>query len=131
MVIFYETDVLGGPGGEFPALQRVDGPIKRTPRDFALPGWTDDLLTKYRGGKLDVRRKRSRPTVGFCGYAPPLGMPLGKAKLKESVRWVLNRTGTIRYVQPGYRVANPPPGSAGGLLRPGSGPAASAAERTC
>jgi hypothetical protein len=76
----------------------------RTPRDFALPGWTEDLLTKYRGGKLEVRRKRPRPTVGFCGYAPPLGTPLGKAMIKESVRWVLNRTGTIRYVRavPGY-----------------------------
>ena len=72
---------------------------RRTPRDFALPGWTEDLVTKYRGGKLDVRRKRPRPTVGFCGYAPPLGMPLGKGKIKESVRWILNRTGTIRYVQ--------------------------------
>jgi hypothetical protein len=26
-------------------------------------------------------------------------MPLGKGKIKESVRWILNRTGTIRYVQ--------------------------------
>jgi hypothetical protein len=105
VVIFYESDVLM----EVPAENSlVFGPSlyrsRRTSRDFAFPGWTEDLLTKYRGGKLDVRRKRPRPTVGFCGYAPPLGMPLGKGKIKESVRWVLNRTGTIRYVQavPGY-----------------------------
>jgi hypothetical protein len=100
VVIFYESDVLR----EVPVENSlVFGTSlyrsRRTPRDFALPGWTEDLLTKYRGGKLDVRRKRPRPTVGFCGYAPPLGMPLGKAKIKESARWVLNRTGTIRYVQ--------------------------------
>jgi hypothetical protein len=105
VVIFYESDVLM----EVPVENSlVFGPSlyrsRRTPRDFALPGWSEDLLTKYRGGKLDVRRKRPRPTVGFCGYAPPLRMPLGKGKIKESVRWVLNRTGTIRYVQavPGY-----------------------------
>jgi hypothetical protein len=105
VVIFYESDVLM----EVPVENSlVFGPSlyrsRRTPRDFALPGWSEDLLTKYRGGKLDVRRKRPRPTVGFCGYAPPLGMPLGKGKIKESVRWILNRTGTIRYVQavPGY-----------------------------
>jgi hypothetical protein len=100
VVIFNENDVVM----EVPVENSlVFGPSlyrsRRTPRDFALPGWTEDLLTKYRGGKLDVRRKRPRPTVGFCGYAPPLGMPLGKLKIKESVRWVLNRTGTIRYVQ--------------------------------
>jgi Exostosin family len=100
VVIFYESDVLR----EVPVENSlVFGASlyrsRRNPRDFALPGWTEDLLTKYRGGKLDVRRKRPRPTVGFCGYAPPLGMPLGKAKIKESARWVLNRTGTIRYVQ--------------------------------
>jgi Exostosin family len=100
MVIFYESDVLM----EVPVENSlVFGASmyrsRRTPRDFALPGWTEDLLTKYRGGKLDVRRKRPRPTVGFCGYAPPLGMPLGKAKIKENVRWILNRTGTIRYMR--------------------------------
>jgi Exostosin family len=105
VVIFYDPDVLMEVPVENSlvfgsSLQRS----RRTPRDFAFPGWTEDLLTKYRGGKLDVRRKRPRPTVGFCGYAPPLGMPLGKGQIKESVRWVLNRTGAIRYVQavPGY-----------------------------
>ena len=100
VVIFYEPDVLM----EVPVEKSLMFGAslyrsRRSPRDFALPGWTEDPLTKYRGGKLDVRRKRPRPTVGFCGFAPPLGMPLGKGKIKESVRWVLNRTGTIRYVQ--------------------------------
>jgi hypothetical protein len=100
VVIFYESDVLMEVPVENSLLFGASMyRSRRTPRDFALPGWTEDLVTKYRGGKLDVRRKRPRPTVGFCGYAPPLGMPLGKGKIKESVRWILNRTGTIRYVQ--------------------------------
>jgi Exostosin family len=100
VVIFYESDVLVEVPVENSLLFGTSMyRSRRTPRDFALPGWTEDLLTKYRGGKLDVRRKRPRPTVGFCGYAPPLGMPLSKAKVKESARWILNRTGTIRYVQ--------------------------------
>jgi Exostosin family len=100
VVIFYESDLLEEVPVENSLLFGASlHRSRRTPRDFALPGWTEDLVTKYLGGKLDVRRKRPRPTVGFCGYAPPLGMPLGKGKIKESVRWILNRTGTIRYVQ--------------------------------
>jgi hypothetical protein len=100
VVIFHEGDVLKEVPVENSLLFGTSMyRSRRSPRDFALPSWTEDLLTKYRGGKLDVRRKRPRPTVGFCGYAPPLGMPLGKGKIKESVRWILNRTGTIRYVQ--------------------------------
>jgi len=105
VVIFYESDVLVGVPVENSLLFGASlYRSRRTSRDFALPGWTEDLVGKYQGGKLDVRRKRPRPTVGFCGYAPPLKMPLGKGKIKESVRWILNRTGTIRYVQtvPGY-----------------------------
>jgi Exostosin family len=35
--------------------------------------------------------------VGFCGFAPPLGMPWSRTKAKEAMRWVLNRTGLLRF----------------------------------
>ena len=38
----------------------------RSPDEFALPGFHEDLLT-YCGGKVNVRPKSARPTVGFCG----------------------------------------------------------------
>ena len=40
---------------------------KRTPRELAVPGFTDDLLAEY-GRELIPRDKQARATVGFCGY---------------------------------------------------------------
>jgi hypothetical protein len=98
VAIFYETDLMR-PVPIRDAL--VFGPsVVRSQRDgrtFAIPGWTDDLLAKYREGALSIRSKRDRPSVGFCGFAPPLGLPVGKEKLKEALRWALTRTGAIRY----------------------------------
>jgi hypothetical protein len=97
IVIFYESDVVQ----EVP----VDGALvfasslyrsTRRPNEVAMPAWTEDLLSTYAGGRVSVRKKRGRPTVGFCGYAPPLGMPWGRPKLKELARWALARTGLIR-----------------------------------
>jgi hypothetical protein len=101
VVVFYETDL----------RQRI--PFKhllfctdlaRSTRgfnQFALPGWSEDLLSKYRGGEVAIRAKQPRPTVGFCGYAPPVGMPLGLAKAKEVVRYTLGRTRVLRFVPVG------------------------------
>jgi hypothetical protein len=94
VVVFYESDVLQ----EVP----VEGALvfgtslyrsRRKPNEFAVPGWTEDLLSRYAGGQVTIRRKPAKPTVGFCGYAPPLRMPWGKAKLKEMARWAIARTG--------------------------------------
>lgn len=41
---------------------------RRTAREFALPGFHDDLLDHV-GGRLPVREKTRRPVVGFCGVA--------------------------------------------------------------
>ena len=38
-----------------------------TPRELAMPGFTDDLLREYQG-EWAPRAKPERPTVGFCGY---------------------------------------------------------------
>jgi hypothetical protein len=59
---------------------------RRRPNEFAQPAWADDLLVRFRGARLSTRPKAARPTVGFCGYAPPHGLPLGRQWLKEQVR---------------------------------------------
>lgn len=43
---------------------------RRRPHEFAQPAWSEDLLERYWGGELQVRPKRERPVVGFCGNAP-------------------------------------------------------------
>ncbi len=41
----------------------------RKPNDFAMPAWSEDFLKKYFGSKLSIRQKKSKPVVGFCGFA--------------------------------------------------------------
>jgi hypothetical protein len=59
---------------------------RRRPNEFAQPAWADDLLVRFRGARVSIRPKAARPTVGFCGYAPPHGLPLGRQWLKEQAR---------------------------------------------
>ena len=40
---------------------------KLTPREFAMPGFTEDLLVEW-GEEVIPRGKQERGTVGFCGY---------------------------------------------------------------
>jgi hypothetical protein len=40
---------------------------KLTARELAMPGFTEDLLVEC-GGKVILRDKQDRGTVGFCGY---------------------------------------------------------------
>lgn len=44
----------------------------RSPNEFALPGFVEDFVHSYFGGILPVRKKKTKPVVGFCGYAGPL-----------------------------------------------------------
>lgn len=63
---------------------------------FAIPASIDDLVSRNFNGILPVRHKQAKPTVGFCGYAPPLGMPLNLKRLKETVRLGLHYLGVTR-----------------------------------
>ena len=56
----------------------------RNINEFAMPEWTADVREFDRS--ISVREKRSKPMVSFCGYAPPLGLPMGIKKLKTAVR---------------------------------------------
>jgi hypothetical protein len=56
---------------------------RRKPNEFALPGWSEDLLERYLGGGLPERPKRLKPVVGFCGHAEE---PSFKWKLARAFR---------------------------------------------
>ena len=59
---------------------------KRKPNEFAMPEWTSDFVANNFNGQISVRQKKPKPTVGFCGYAPPLGIPFGFKKIKGFLR---------------------------------------------
>ena len=65
---------------------------RRRPNEFIVPQWSRDYLADA-GGELHVRAKTEIPVTGFCGFAPPLGLPLGKRRAKETARLVAHRLG--------------------------------------
>lgn len=99
VIVFFDSDSFQPVDLRNAIVFRTSGyRSKRHPSEFGLPGWGQCV-----NQRLDVRVKGS-PVVGFCGYAPPFKIPLSKRKIKESVRWVLVRTGvdSIANVDPGY-----------------------------
>jgi hypothetical protein len=71
----------------------------RRPNEFPLPAWADDLLARFAGGRVRARDKPVVPTVGFCGYAPPRGLPLGARAAKEHLRRALVRARISRLLR--------------------------------
>lgn len=63
---------------------------------FSFPHFFEDLLKRYKGGALQPRHKQQIPVLGFCGYAPPLGLKFGKAKIIGIVKLLANYTGIIK-----------------------------------
>jgi len=59
---------------------------RRQPNEFAMPEWSSDFVGKDLNGQIPIRQKKAKPTVGFCGYAPPLGIPFGMKKLRALLR---------------------------------------------
>ncbi len=66
---------------------------RRKPNEFAMPEWNVDFIKTEFDGQIPVRQKQVKPTVGFCGYAPPLGLPFGVKKLKALLRMGSDLTG--------------------------------------
>jgi len=50
---------------------------RRGERDFAVPGFHEDLVALYGDGSLRLREKHDRPTISFCGFAPAPPEPHG------------------------------------------------------
>lgn len=59
----------------------------RKPYEFSMPAWSEDLLEKYLGGKIPIRRKGKRPIVGFCGLSAPPNKALRTETLIK-IKWI-------------------------------------------
>lgn len=59
---------------------------RRKSNEFAMPEWTSDFIYQNLNDQLPIRKKQMSPVVGFCGYAPPFGVPFGFQKLKGYLR---------------------------------------------
>ncbi len=68
---------------------------KRSPSEYPLPVWCNDFCACYDSLDFSLRRWKPRPSVGFCGYAPPLGIKLSGAKLRSTLRYFLYRLGMV------------------------------------
>jgi hypothetical protein len=78
---------------------------RRAPTDFAMPAWSEDILQRYLGGRVPLRPKGDRPTVGFVGWPGHLGpressmnrpFPL-RERAKFAYKWVARKLGVEKY----------------------------------
>jgi len=63
---------------------------------FSYPHFFEDYIQVYCNRELALKTKSNRPTVGFCGFASPLGLPLGKAKIIGSIKLISNYLGLMK-----------------------------------
>jgi hypothetical protein len=105
LLVFFDSDVDDPVDLPNAIVFRTSASRSRArPNEHGLPGWGPDLVRTHLGGTLALRHKSDVPVVGFCGYAPPLAVPLGRAKVKESIRWGLVVSGLhgVLDVPPAY-----------------------------
>ncbi|MBC7368051.1 MAG: hypothetical protein H7343_14765, partial [Undibacterium sp.] len=69
----------------------------RRPNEFSIPTFSQDFLTQNHSGILRPREKSAVPSVGFCGYAPPLGCRLSPSAVRETVRYAAYRSGALTH----------------------------------
>jgi hypothetical protein len=79
---------------------------RRKPNEFAMPEWSSDFIGKELSGQLPIRQKKAKPTVGFCGYAPPMGLPFGMKKLKAFLRMAGDIVGLTKTKLFSYRTGH-------------------------
>jgi hypothetical protein len=99
VIIFFDSDSVDAIEIPNAIVFRTSSYRSRSrPTEFGLPGWGQCAQQPL------MSREKKTPVVGFCGYAPPLEVPLSRRKVKESVRWALARTGvhTVLNIHPGY-----------------------------
>lgn len=63
----------------------------RQPNEFCIPTFSQDFLALHHAGILQPRQKTGEPSVGFCGYAPPLGCRWSAHRLQETFRYAAYR----------------------------------------
>jgi hypothetical protein len=70
---------------------------KQQKNAYSFPLFFEDYITFYRSGELTLTDKGLKPVVGFCGYAPPLGIKFGKAKIIGLLKLAANYAGIMRF----------------------------------
>jgi hypothetical protein len=66
------------------------------PNQFSIPTFSQDFLALNYDGQLRLREKQPVPSVGFCGYAPPVGCRLSKNSVREIGRYLAYRLGWLK-----------------------------------
>lgn len=74
----------------------------RHPCEFAIPPFGQDLLQQCCDGNLQPRTLQARPSVSFCGYAPPLGCRPSRNTVQEWLRYFLYRAGRLARQRRGW-----------------------------
>ena len=60
------------------------------------PHFFEDFLEKYYAKELTLRPKGPKPVVGFCGYAPPLNISMGREKVVSLLKLWANYAGVLQ-----------------------------------
>jgi hypothetical protein len=68
---------------------------------LSFPHLFEDFIERYKDGELELKDKSVIPKIGFCGYAPPLNLPLKKDKCIAMVKLLANYIGLMEYL-PNY-----------------------------
>lgn len=68
---------------------------------LSFPHLFEDFIERYKEGKLEIKDKSIIPQIGFCGYAPPLNLLLGKDKFIALAKLWANYIGLMKYL-PNY-----------------------------
>jgi hypothetical protein len=74
---------------------------KSSERIMVYPSFVNDTLTAYPASE----GAESSPSIGFCGFAPPLGLPFSKRYVKESSKLWLYRLRLHRFIRLNYSAA--------------------------
>ncbi len=72
---------------------------RAAPCEFSHPVWCSDFRATHPDLDFSPRSYSSRPSIGFCGYAPPLALPWSKAKVRSGLRYLLYRMGLLEQLR--------------------------------
>jgi hypothetical protein len=60
------------------------------------PHFFEDFLEKYSNSELKIRTKGSKPVIGFCGFASPLNVKMGREKVVGMLKLAANYMGVLQ-----------------------------------
>jgi hypothetical protein len=63
---------------------------------YSWPHFFEDFLLKYYNNEVKPRKKSTKPVIGFCGYASPLNVKMGRDKMVGCVKLIANYLGVIQ-----------------------------------